>query len=103
MRIDLNANECVIKAGDGKHYAGAGKIDGKLVLTNQRIYFVTLNGNGCKNLLEILPEQIREVMNFSNRFFFSNGLCILLKDGHELKFELKDNKSWIEKLARIIN
>ena len=38
MKIDLKPNEQVIKAGNSKYMNGT-TVDGKFILTNQRIYF----------------------------------------------------------------
>jgi len=102
MRIDLNANEFVLKAADTRHYSEEDKIDGKLVLTNQRIYFTTVSGVKNKLQMEIKPREINEVMNFNNRFIFSNGLCILMNNGKLLKFEIKNRNQWAQMIAKII-
>jgi len=102
MRVDLHANEFVLKAADSRHYLENAKVDGKLVLTNQRLYFTTINGTENKFKMEIQPREINEVMNFNNRFMFSTGLCILLNDGKLLKFELKKRNQWAEMIAKII-
>ena len=39
MVVDLKANEVVTKAGDAQFYAPESQVRGKLILTNQRIYF----------------------------------------------------------------
>ena len=48
MVVPLKANEVVIKAGDSSYLDDAEKICGKLIITNQRIYFVTSNGHAEK-------------------------------------------------------
>jgi len=50
MVIPLKANEVVIKAGDSSYLDDAEKICGKLILTNQRIYFITSNGHITPNV-----------------------------------------------------
>ena len=89
MVIPLKANEIVIKAGDSSYLDDTEKICGKLILTNQRIYFVTSNGHAEKYNLEILPSDIREVIFFNVRRFLPNGLNVILKSGEEKKFSLK--------------
>ena len=89
MVIPMKANEVVIKAGDSSYLDDTEKICGKLILTNQRIYFVTLNGHAEKYNQEILPSDIREVIFFNVRRFLPNGLNVVLKSGEERKFSLK--------------
>jgi hypothetical protein len=89
MVVPLKANEVVIKAGDSSYLADAEKICGKLILTNQRIYFKTTNGYGDKYDQEILPTDIREVIFFNVRRFLPKGLNVVLKSGEERKFSLK--------------
>jgi hypothetical protein len=43
MSVKLNANEVVLTAGDTNQVIDNYKIAGKLIVTNQRIYFRTLN------------------------------------------------------------
>ncbi len=102
MRVDLKANEIIVKAANSTHYVERGKLIGKLILTNQRIYFASVNGTADGLMLEIEPANIKEVFSFRNRILFSNGLCLLTKDGHELKFEVGDRDGWAAKIARII-
>ena len=89
MVIPLKANEVVIKAGDSSFLDDCEKICGKLILTNQRIYFITYNGHAEKYDQEILPSDIREVIFFNIRRFLPNGLNVVLKNGEERKFSLK--------------
>jgi hypothetical protein len=101
MRIDLQANEFVLKASDTRHHSGADKVEGKLILTNQRLYFVTVNGT-VKRQFDIETKSINEVMPFNNRFLFSNGLCLVMKDGRQMKFEVKGRNQWAGMIARVM-
>jgi hypothetical protein len=102
MRIDLHPNELVLKAADTKHYVKESKLEGKLILTNQRLYFATVNGTANQMRLEIEPKEIKEVMNFSNRFLFSNGLRLLMNNGEELRFEINKRNDWAGMIARVM-
>ncbi len=42
MTVKLNPNEVVLKAGDTNQVFDNKTIEGKLIVTNQRIYFRTL-------------------------------------------------------------
>ncbi|MCK4853160.1 MAG: hypothetical protein KAT31_02835 [Bacteroidales bacterium] len=89
MVIPLKANEVVIKAGDSTYFTDSEKICGKLILTNQRIYFKTANGHAEKFDQEIMPADILEVIFFNVKKFLPNGLNVVLKSGEERKFSLK--------------
>jgi len=89
MVVPLKANEVVVKAGDTTYIAEAEKIGGKLIITNQRIYFKTSNGHGEKYDLEIIPAEIQEVIFFKTGVLQSNGLNVVMKNGEEMKFSLK--------------
>jgi hypothetical protein len=54
MTVKLDANEVVLKAGDTNQVIDNYTIEGKLIVTNQRIYFKTMNEETEKFNLEIL-------------------------------------------------
>ena len=64
MTVKLNANEVVLKAGDTNQVIENNKIEGKLIVTNQRLYFKTINEKTERYNLEILFENILEVIFF---------------------------------------
>lgn len=89
MVIPLKANEVVVKAGDSTYLHNAEKVGGKLILTNQRIYFKASNGQADKYDLEILPTDIREVIFFNIRKVMPHGLNVVMKSGEQRRFSLK--------------
>ncbi len=89
MVIPLKANEVVVKAGDTTYMANSEKVNGKLILTNQRIYFKASNGHAEEYNLEILPSDILEVIFFNTRKILPTGLSVIMKSGEERKFSLK--------------
>ena len=93
MKIDLKANEQVVKAGDSQYMNGS-KVDGKLILTNQRIYFKSKSESHSKSNMEIIPVDIKEIIPFKTGFFSDNGLNIVRKDGKELNFKIKNRDTW---------
>jgi hypothetical protein len=93
MKIDLKANELVVKAGDSTFLNGKD-VSGKLVVTNQRVYFIAKEQEDKSYNLEITPEHIREVMPFNTLMFIPNGLNVVKKTGEELRFKVKNRKSW---------
>ncbi len=100
MKIDLKPNEVVTKVSDTKFLNGKS-VSGKLILTNQRLYFKALeNGDHAYNL-EIMPVEIQEVMPFKTGFFTNDGMNIITKNGRELKFKIKQRSSWEASINRI--
>jgi len=100
MVVDLKQNEVVVKAGDTTFLNGE-KAKGKLILTNQRLYFKSFNLDQKKYDKEILPKQIQEVIYFSTQKIFPNGLNIITKGGEEYKFQIKKRNSWGEMINKM--
>ena len=101
MVVDLKANELVLKAGDSNYFADDKNVDGKLILTNQRVYFKTKEEINSNYNLEILPNQIQEILYFNTLKIFPNGLNIILKEGKQLKFKIGKRNDWGKVLNRI--
>jgi len=99
MTVKLNANEVVLKAGDTNQVIENNTITGKLIVTNQRIYFKTLNAETEKFNLEILFENILEVIYFSRGIFSVKGLNVITRDGKSLSFPLKKR----DEIGQLIN
>ena len=89
MVIPLKPNEVVVKAGDSTYFSETEKVGGKLILTNQRIYFISENGHAGTHDQEIMPVDIREVIFFNTRSLLANGLNVILKSGEEKRFSVK--------------
>ena len=89
MVIPLKSNEVVVKAGDSTYLHDSEKVSGKLILTNQRIYFKASNGHGGKYDLEILPADILEVIFFNTRRILPTGLNVVMRSGEQRKFSLR--------------
>lgn len=92
MKVDLKPNELVVKAGDSQHLNEETKVGGKLILTNQRIYFKSPQDERFD--MEILPTDIEEVMYFKTNLLSSDGINIITKEGRQLKFKIKQRNSW---------
>lgn len=90
MTVKLNANEVVLKAGDTNQVIDSNTIEGKLIVTNQRIYFKTMNEETEKFNLEILFDNILEVIFYSRGLLFGvKGLNVVTRDGKSHCFPLK--------------
>jgi len=90
MTVKLNQNEVVLKAGDTNQVVDNNVIEGKLIVTNQRIYFRTLNTELDRFNIEILFNNIREVIYYSKGILFGvKGLNVVTNDGKVHTFPLK--------------
>ena len=83
MTVKLNANEVVLNAGDTNQLIDNNKVEGKLIVTNQRIYFKALKEEAEKFNLEILFDNILEVIYYSKGLFAVKGLNVVTRDGKE--------------------
>jgi hypothetical protein len=99
MTVKLYANEVVLKAGDTNQVKENMKIEGKLIVTNQRIYFKPISDNLEKFNLEILFENILEVIFYSNGFFSDKGLNVVTRDGQSHMFPLRKR----DEIGQLIN
>jgi hypothetical protein len=101
MVVKLHENETVLKAGDSNYFDAREKVSGKLILTNQRIYFKTLKEES-KNLdFKVLFNQIKEVMFFNTWKVIPNGLSVITKEGQELKFLVKNRDQWCSMINKM--
>ncbi len=99
MTVKLYANEVVLKAGDTNQVVENNKIEGKLIVTNQRLYFKTIDEKTEIFNLEILFENILEVIFFGNGFFSEKGLNVVTRDGKSHSFPLKQR----DEIGQLIN
>ena len=102
MTVKLNPNEVVIKAGDTNQVVGSDTIEGKLIVTNQRIYFKTLKEETERFNLEIMFENILEVIYFNRGLLFSvKGLNVITRDGRCLSFPLRKRDEFGQLINRM--
>ena len=99
MTVKLKANEVVLKAGDTRQVIDNNTIEGKFIVTNQRLYFKSLKEEASVFNLEILFDNIREVIYFSNGFFSPKGLNVITRDGNCHSFPLKNR----DEFGQLIN
>ena len=99
MTVKLYPNEVVLKAGDTNQLVDNMKVDGKLIVTNQRIYFKALKEELDKFNLEILFDNILEVIFFGNGLFSTKGLNVVTRDGRNFTFPLKKR----DEIGQLIN
>jgi hypothetical protein len=101
MTVKLNPNEVVIKAGDTNQVVGNDTIEGKLIVTNQRLYFKTLKEETERFNLEIMFENILEVIYFSRGIFSVKGLNVITRDGRCLSFPLRKRDEFGQLINRM--
>lgn len=89
MTVKLKPNEVVLKAGDTSREIDKATIAGKLIVTNQGLYFKTLVEEKEKYNLEILFDNILEIIYFSQGLFAAKGLNIVTRDGNTFSFPLR--------------
>ena len=99
MTVKLNANEVVLNAGDTNQVVDNNKVEGKLIVTNQRIYFKALQQEAEKFNLEILFDNILEVIFYSKGLFAVKGLNVVTRDGKSHSFPLKKR----DEIGQLIN
>jgi len=99
MTVKLNANEVVLKAGDTNQVVDNNKVEGKLIVTNQRIYFKALQQEMENFNLEILFDNILEVIYYSKGLFAPKGLNVVTRDGKSHSFPLKKR----DEIGQLIN
>ena len=99
MTVKLNANEVVLNAGDTNQVIDNNKVEGKLIVTNQRIYFKPLQEEADKFNLEILFDNILEVIYYSKGLFAVKGLNVVTRDGKSHSFPLKKR----DEIGQLIN
>lgn len=99
MTVKLNANEVVLKAGNTNQVIDNKTVDGKFIVTNQRIYFKTIDPGKEKFNLEILFDNIREVIYYSKGMFSAKGLNVVTVDGRVHSFPLKER----DEFGKLIN
>ncbi len=99
MNPKMNPNEVVIKACVSKHYSNKPARKGKLVLTNQRLFFWPSEKEDSINLIEIWPKEICELHFFNTLLLIPNGINIITKNGNHNMFRVNERNIW----TRMIN
>jgi len=99
MTVKLYPNEVVLNAGDTNQIVDNKTVKGKLIVTNQRIYFKPLTEDPGLFNLEILFDNILEVIFYKNGFFLAKGLNIVTRDGRTFSFPLKKR----DEIGQLIN
>jgi len=98
MKIQLQANEVVLKATDTLLEKENDETRGKLIITNQRIYFKPLQGDAFSGF-ELMPGDIRDILFYNILKVIPRGLELITVDGHRHRFAMKNRKEWCRQIA----
>ncbi|MBN2480483.1 MAG: hypothetical protein JXB19_01985 [Bacteroidales bacterium] len=101
MKITLQPNEMIIRAGNSNLLLNGQKINGKLIATNQRIYFKTIREDYRQNDREIMPGEISELHFFNTMWVLPNGMNIKTKNGGEIHFEVNNRSEWAKIITKM--
>ena len=101
MKIHLKPNEMIIRAGDTNLRQFSQQVNGKLIVTNQRIYFKTLKEEHSDYDKEIVPKEISELLYFNTMWLIPNGLTIKTKNGDEIPFIVSNRSEWAKLITKM--
>ncbi|HOO98623.1 MAG TPA: hypothetical protein PLV06_02095 [Bacteroidales bacterium] len=99
MKVDLYPNEVVLNADDTTQKHENKIIKGKLIVTNQRIFFKSLTENAVSFSPEIFFENILEVIFYKKGLFAVKGINVVTRDGKTHSFPLKKR----DEIGQLIN
>jgi len=101
MKIVLKPNEVILRAGSSNFRHADQQINGKLIVTNQRIYFKTLRTEHQFCDQEINPGEISEMFYFNVLWLLPKGITIKTKKGEELCFTVNKRNEWAKLITRM--
>ncbi len=101
MKLTLQPNEMIIRAGDSNLRHDDRQVQGKLIVTNQRIYFKSLKMNSGHCDREIVPGEIRELFFFNTLWLIPNGMNIITKKGEEIQLTVKNRNEWAKLITKM--
>ena len=101
MKIVLKPNETILRAGSSNLRQEDQQINGKLIVTNQRIYFKTLKLEHQFCDKEINPGEISELFYFNVMWILLKGITIKTKKGEALCFTVSDRNEWSKLITRM--
>jgi hypothetical protein len=94
MKIVLKPNETILMAGSSNLRQEKKQIKGKLIITNQTIYFKTLKLEHQVCNKEINPREITELFHYNVMWFLPRGIMIRTKKGEEYYFTISRRGEW---------
>ena len=101
MKLVLQPNEMILMAGNSQLCQPARQVSGKLIVTNQRIYFRTLDEDNRSFDREITPQEICDLIFFNTMWMLPFGLSIVTKSGTEHQFILRNRSEWAKLITKM--
>ena len=101
MVLVLQPNEMILRAGNSQLCEDDRQVSGKLIVTNQRIYFKTLQEEHRKCDMEIIPQEIRDLIFFNTKWILPFGLSIITKSGIQHQFIVKNRNEWAKLITKM--
>lgn len=101
MKLTLQPNEMIIRAGNSSLRQHDQQVQGKLIVTNQRIYFKSLNNETRHYDREIVPGEIRDLFFFNTLWLIPNGMNIVTNQGEEIHFTVKNRCEWAKLITKM--
>lgn len=91
----------ILRAGTSQLLNNGHKITGKLIVTNQRIYFKTLCVENKEKDMEIIPNEISELHYFNTMWILPNGMKIKTKEGEDILFRVSNRDEWAKLITKM--
>jgi len=101
MKLILQPNETIIMAGNTKMRHLDQQVQGKLIVTNQRIYFRSLKESFRDCDREITPAEIRDLIYFNTFWLIPNGMKIITRNGDENQFIVSNRNEWAKLITKM--
>ncbi|HJZ40758.1 MAG TPA: hypothetical protein VJ203_10365 [Bacteroidales bacterium] len=101
MKLILQPNEMIIMAGNSQLCQPETQVQGKLIVTNQRIYFRTLKEEFRICDREITPDEISDLIFFNTRWLLPFGMNIITKNGAEHQFLVRNRNEWAKLITKM--
>jgi hypothetical protein len=101
MKLVLQPNEMILMAGNSQLCHTNRQVNGKLIVTNQRIYFRTLDEEYHSCDTEIMPQEISDLIYFNTRWLLPFGLSIITKNGIEHQFIVRKREEWAKLITKM--
>jgi len=101
MKLTLQPNEMIIKAGNSSLRQHDQQVQGKLIVTNQRIYFRSLNNETSHCNRDIVAGEIRDLIFFNTLWLIPNGMNIVTRTGEEIHLTVKNRCDWAKLITKM--
>jgi hypothetical protein len=102
LSLELRAGEIELIKKAANLFRGRESVGGKIIITNQRIYFKPHFFNVQKDYVEIPMEEIVEVQKRNTLGFVPNGMKVSTRNGEEYKFVVRDREKLIDLIKDLI-